>query len=387
MRNLLKYRPCELVQGKKRWYIKYYQTNPKTGKCERQRETHSINRIKSLSDRRAIAFDLMLLINERLADGYPFGDDYGENIETLRLKLTNILDSIEFALQLKLSEFDNDDSKKGYNNKVAIFKNWIIEREYHELQIKDFEVLQVREFLNYLLQVRKLAAVTYNSYIVHLRQIFKILEEQFYVSENPFLGHRYLKEKPTKIRLRFKENPRKRFIEILKQAGETWLLLAIVLQYYCFVRPKQLRLLKVSDIDFQKWTIEPPVTTNKSAKELNLVIPKVARDYLPILLRSSNQNLFLFSNLQEGPGSTQIGKSVMYRRHQKYLKVLKAEGHNIDGLTFYSWKDTGGHDMTYKNSNISIFDVQDRMNHSSPKTTKRYVASNDSSADFIHNEI
>jgi hypothetical protein len=32
MRNLLKYRPCELVQGKKRWYIKYYQTNPKTGK-------------------------------------------------------------------------------------------------------------------------------------------------------------------------------------------------------------------------------------------------------------------------------------------------------------------------------------------------------------------
>jgi len=69
------------------------------------------------------------------------------------------------------------------------------------------------------------------------------------------------------------------------------------------------------------------------------------------------------------------------------LKILKKEGWDISGLTFYSWKDTGGFDMLNENEKITVFDVQDRMGHSDIKTTKRYVASNDRAVDNIKNEI
>lgn len=58
------------------------------------------------------------------------------------------------------------------------------------------------------------------------------------------------------------------------------------------------------------------------------------------------------------PATKPASKSVAYRRHQKILKELKASGvlSNIEGLTWYSWKDTGITEHARKTSPLATRD-------------------------------
>lgn len=61
----------------------------------------------------------------------------------------------------------------------------------------------------------------------------------------------------------------------------------------------------------------------------------------------------------------------MYHLHREYLKDLKKAGalHNIEGLTWYSWKDTGITDALH---DLPLLAVKDQAGHSDPKMTMKY---------------
>lgn len=383
MADLTKYIPPRLVIGT-RWYIIYYQTNPATEKLERHRETHKINRIKSKRERRKKAVEIMNKISAELPFGYPYNQIEGS--ATLTLKLTPILQAVQFALELKLAELNRKNSHKGYKGKVNFFKSYLEKKKLLHIKVGEWSQVYTNDFINYLSLVKKPSPTTYNDYIRQMKGLFDILLDQHYVKINYFDGVKKRKEVPTVIRKRLTDDIRTAFVQEVTKVEDKWFLLAIVLQYYFFFRPVEISRLKVNAVDLKNWRVELPPSLHKTYKERYLKIPEVAKKYFPEEIDTLPKNWYLI-----GPGIKpsvkEVDKNGMYRRNLRYLKILKEKGYDIEGLTFYSWKNTGGFDMLNKNEKITVFDVQERMGHSDIKTTKRYITANDKNAEHIKNEL
>lgn len=384
MANLEKYRCARLVKGSKTWYIVYYQTHPQTGKFNVHKETHNINRIKSKKERLKKANQLINKINSELPFGYPFNQI--EATSTLTLKLTPVLDAVNKALELKLAELNRWSSQKGYKGKVNFFKHYIEQKNLSHLKIGEWNAVFTNDFLNYLSLNKKPSPTTYNDYVRQLKAIFDILLAQFYIKENFFDGIKKRKEIPVKIRKRFDDKTLDAYIEEVRKANDTWFMLSIVLQYYFFFRPIEITRMKVSNVDFNNWTVRLDRKDHKTYKERVLKIPDVAKQYFPAELKELNQSWFLIGS-GIVPSKTKCNKNGLYRRFKRYLKKIEQKGFDVEGLTNYSFKNTGGYNMLNKNTKISVFDVQDRMGHSDIKTTKRYVTANDKNAEHIKNEL
>lgn len=383
MSDLLTYYPARLVKGK-RWQIVYYQTNPLTQQRERHRETHNLNRIKNKRVRKVKAMELINKINSKLPYGYPY--DSVEASATLSLKLTPVPKALDFALNLKLASLNRKSSEKGYRGKVNFLKKFIAVKGLEKLHIGAWNGVHTKDFLSYLTIHKKPAPSTYNDYLLQIKGLFDILKEHFYIETNFFEGLKKRKVVPVKITNRYNESARRAFIKEVRAADDEWFLMAIALQYYFFIRPVEISRMKVGNIDFKNSVVELPSTDHKTYKSRYLKIPKVALQLFPEKLKKKKKEWYLLGSGIK-PGSTQIDKNGFYRRNKKYLNLIKAKGHDITGLTFYSWKNTGGWDMERKNDGVNIFDVQERMGHNDVNVTKRYVGANDKVASHIKNEL
>lgn len=70
----LAYLPARLVKGKDRWYILFYQTDPKTGDWKRFRPTYNLNRILNIKERTRLGNRIVKEVNKLLPEGWPLVD-------------------------------------------------------------------------------------------------------------------------------------------------------------------------------------------------------------------------------------------------------------------------------------------------------------------------
>ena len=110
----------------------------------------------------------------------------------------------------------------------------------------------------------KKSARTYNNYLKFLQTMFNWMKEKGYVPENPFEG---IKRKPkrltAKTRRTISNEELSRLCTFLSENNPHYLL-AVLLCYGCFIRPKELSMLKCSDIDLDKQHvhIRPEIAKN-----------------------------------------------------------------------------------------------------------------------------
>ncbi len=71
----------------------------------------------------------------------------------------------------------------------------------------------------------------------------------------------------------------------------------------------------------------------------------------------------------------------MYRRHDRYLQRLKEEGQlkNTDGLTWYSWKDTG---ISLHARRTTALSTRDQAGHKDFDITLVYYESEQVNAEY-----
>ena len=130
-----------------------------------------------------------------------------------------------------------------------------------------------------------------------------------------------------------------------------WLFRGLLLQYYCYIRPEELRRLKFRAFDFSKGLVKIESFEAKKWKTRWATIPRSVMQYFVDgkfeTYPASHYVFGVAGNRVEGyrlePGTVAASKSVAYRRHKKILQSLKAAGQlqSLEGLTWYSWKDTG----------------------------------------------
>jgi integrase len=264
-----------------------------------------------------------------------------------------------------------ENSSNSYRSHANVFINYLEKAELETMPVDELEVYHVVDFMDHRKLNDKVRNNTVNNDIIHLGALFTELKERGFVLEN--VWHQVKKlPKERKHRRAFEPDEAQITIRHFYRHDPT-LCLAILFQYCCFLRPNEIRQLKISDVDLDTGIIQVRPETGKTSKELHTRYATIPASYEPIfreLMPEGAGHNYIFG-VGFKPGSAPCSKNRMYRRHKRGLKWLHEMGKlpDLKGLEFYSWKDTG---ITDAADMLPIVFVQDQAGHTDTKTTLMY---------------
>lgn len=358
----LTYYPAEIHKGKD-YHVGYYVTNPDSGKLVRKKIR--LNRLKGAT-RDKYARDLVRTLNEKLAKGW---NPLIEQVAPKSMK--RILDVIEtYRNYIMRCELEKD-SIRSYNSYLNFFIFYI----ESVLKNKDIYVFQftknhASDLMIYVLENKAKTSVTYNNYLMFFRLLFSWLIQYNYCSTNHFTAIKKLKQKD-KNRIPIPDEIRDSLRVYLEEKNKNFLC-AMLLCYYCFMRPKEICLLKVEDIDLEKGLVKVDESIAKNDHSSTRTIPQDLIHCLSKIIPADSKNLYLFSEGEHGDYSFCPGrKAIDSRKIGKYWEKLRGILNIPKNITFYSLKDTGIIQMS--RDGVSWKDIQDQADHSSGDITRLYA--------------
>jgi len=362
--SLLQYIPPRLTEGVE-WYVSYYAIYPATGKLRRVKI--KINRIKSIAQRRAMAKKLTNDITQKLVSGWnPFIE--AEAPKSFHL-VFNVFDTY-LKIQAKESE---EHSYRCYKSYIKYLKEYLIRNNYSkEMYVAQFDKNLASNIMLEIKESSKYSFRTYNNYLQFFTTLFNWMLQFNYITQNPFA---FLKKIPKKLikkkRVALTEENRAQLRDFLISEGNNNYFVMCLLCYYCFLRPNEISLLKVGDIDINKQVVYVSKEIAKNDTDSVRTIPNAMIDYVKKLDLNQPKNNYLFS----------------MDVHQKFVPGIKrAEGREIARywsdvvrvkldwpmeLQFYSLKDSGITNML--DDGIAPNFVQGQADHSSLTITSIYA--------------
>lgn len=206
---------------------------------------------------------------------------------------------------------------------------------------------------------KQLAPNTYNKRITFLRKLLKPVGYAWVLTDTP-----KLKASPQSLRY-LQINHRAQLCAYMADK-QPELLLFTQFIYYCFLRPKEIRFLKVSDILWDSMKIQVRTDVAKNGKAQFAVIPD---EFAPIvrrqfLMRPPGEYLFTSPRDKTMP----LSYNTMSRR---FRKVLDKFGYGKE-FALYSWKHTGT--VNAYQSGVRIKELMSLLRHASLDYTDRYLS-------------
>ena len=243
----LDYLPPKLTESKE-WYISYSVKDPATGKMKRFRI--KVNRIKSLKERRIAAKVIMARLTEQLSLGWnPILEKEAPKA------YTRLYDAMDSFLKVKGKETEAN-SMRSYNSYIKILKNWLHEYGFKEdMYACSFTKSVALDFMNDVEDDERISPRTYNNYRAFYFGFFNWTIEKGYLTANPFSE---IKKKPKKltkkVRRTLTNEELQRLFEHLQEENRMYLVMCL-LCYCCFLRTKEIALLKCEDVDLKNQII------------------------------------------------------------------------------------------------------------------------------------
>ena len=369
--DFLKFLPARLTEGSE-WYVSYYAIYPATGKLRRVKI--KLNRIKSIGKRRSAAKQLINELDTKLVNGWnPF-------IEQEAPKAFHMLfDVLDTYLKIQTKEAEKH-SIRSYTSYIKHLKEYLIRKNHgNQMYVSQFDKIIATNVMIELKQNPKYSFRTYNNYLQFYTCLFNWMMQFNYVSANPFKA---LKKNPkkliTKNRRPLTTEERTQLKDFLIANGNNNYLVMCLMCYYCFLRPNEISLLRVKDIDVVNQLIYVSKEIAKNDNDSIRTIPDAMLEYVQKLELNCPGDYYLFS----------------FDKHQKFVPGKKrAEGREIARywndviranlgfpmtLQFYSLKDTGITNMLA--DGIAPNFVQGQADHSSLKMTSIYAVKRNSKA-------
>lgn len=318
------YSPTDLS---KKWFI-YYRKDGK--RC--QRTYGSINQHSTFEDRMKAA---KALIKEKQAN------------PTIIVEDKSLSDKMFGFLRNKKAIYRKS-TYGTYKSKIKLFLEWLDERPLTEDEIKEF----------FIYISERNHRTTYNLY---RRTLKKVLEG---------IGHHDLFDSIHKVKT--SQTPARYFqsyqIRRLKKHlseyhPKLWMFCQYI--YYCFLRPGEIRQLKVGDIDLDRWRIRVKGEVAKNWNYENVCIPKNFRKTVFLSLDGRAPSEYLFPS--ERNDHKPIGAKTMTSRHKKILRELGFG----EEYKLYSWKHTGA--VACVEQGINIKHLQIHLRHHDLETVDKYL--------------
>ncbi len=363
------YTPARLTEGES-WFISFYVKSPITGKLRRQRV--KFNRIASIRERRRRAQELVASINENLALGW------NPLVERLAPKAaTSINEAVRKFTAAKSKEVESG-SLRTYKSFIRILVAWLKKNGVPgSSSICSITRDTAVRFMSDIESEKDLIPRTYNNYIRFYSILFRWLEEHGYVQEDPFASI-----KTKKIKRRSKKRRVLTGMEVARlvewlSVNNPGFLRVCLLCYCCLMRPKEIMLLRCSDIDLEGQLVKVSAAVAKNDHDSVRTIPDAMMPYFRGL-DLSHGDWYLFSGKRFEPGR----KKVWSQRASDYWRdfVRPALGFGED-VQLYSLKDTGITNMAAAGVPVSF--IRQQADHSSLEMTSIYCQGSEKAAAAI----
>lgn len=325
-----------LVKGE-RWYIDYQTYDADTGKNSRHRQDFDLNDIANLEVRELVGNILCKHLQKFVPGNKKAQAQEPVNTETVK-------QAVQIALAAKLTS-PRKNTHRGYRSITKAFLEWVTKRNYADLPAAQFSAKHARAFFDYVSGRRAYSGRTLNNYLIHMRAIFSEIIAREMAEKNPFTAI-----KPVRVA----EKNRRCFegaerVAVARHIQETdyWMFRALLLQYYCYIRPVEISRLRFKSFDLGTGAVTVESFEAKKWKKRVATIPASVMHYFRDgVFDRQPGNYYIIGNIDNrsiGPSPKPAMENRMYTRHRKVLLLLKSRGviKDITGLTWYSWKDTG----------------------------------------------
>lgn len=142
------------------------------------------------------------------------------------------------------------------------------------------------------------------------------------------------------------------------------------MEYYCAIRPNELRQLRIRDIDLEKQVVRipAPVAKNRTTELVNIPAQMV-RALRSIGIEGMCRDWLLFSS-DGHPGEKMYGRNTMAFRFNRIRNKLGIPSE----YKLYSYKHTGG--VRLVSAGVDVWELQRHFRHRSVDTTERYIRRN-----------
>lgn len=352
------YQPARLRKGKNRWDITWYVDG------ERHRQTFGLNRIKDLKERELLAMQIVSEINSALRAGRLQQDPDRE---------VNIVQAIYLALEIKFTEM-KENSKRGYRSHAKVLIAWLHGKKLDHLNLSEFTRIHAMDFLDHEVRYSKISARTWNNKVIHYRSIWNELIARGYAKLNPWQDVRKKRETGKRRRAILEHERPLIFAAIMKE--NVWMGFAVMLLYFCFIRPAELGRLKVSMIDLDNGFVRLPGSITKNGRRANVTIPGTLLDWIEehVHLADLPPHFYLFGSCCQ-PSRKKISANYLNKRHRKIVTRLEEAGklNDGEGIQLYSWKDAGA--INLFEQKVDLLQIKKQLRHTSLDVTQRYVES------------
>lgn len=361
--NMVPFKYAELCNTGKRWYVYFYATNPETQCLQRVR--HYINSQKTLVLRKRLAQKMITIINTKLDQGWnPFVS------ESQKKMFVQLEKALRDALAFK-AKYIRARSLPNYTTRINKIITWLEVTGRKEIRCGEFTETNAQDFMRWILTHDNINPTTYNNALVDYRSFWNYLVKTKHCSVNVFRSIDRLPEQAKRKRP-FTPDEQIKYRNWLEKNDRDFLVTSL-LCYFCGLRPNEITLLRIRDINFQRQVInvDPSISKNKKQR----IIP-VATKFWPILesfVKGHPDNYFIVSR-KFRPGNFRINPIRIAERFREIADVL---GFGPE-LKFYSLKDTCA-DMLDQ-SGVSTKTIRDLFGHSSVAVTDSYMKSINSRA-------
>jgi len=364
---MVAFKPAELRIGTD-WLIVYYAKDPQSDKLVRFR--NRVPKMSNKKERLRFAQKMIDTLNEQLYSGWsPYMDNLTE-VKTIDY-------CFDYYLKTLSKELSDGVKRKStcnnYKHFITAFTEYLSIYQKNAKFISDISTLICDHFLDRIYIEKEKSARTYNFYLMCMRAFFNFCLSKGFIKENPVKNtkSKTIKEK-TRVVLNQKE---KKQLQLLREDNFHFYVFCMT-TYYCFIRPNELKKLKVEHVNIEKSYITIPSSISKNRKTENVTIPNIFIEELKEHIGKASKDLFLFGK------KFVPGKQAVTNLFYHWENVRKKYGFRKE-VQFYSLKDTGITDML--NAGVPAIKVRDQARHSDLKITEIYTARNNSADETVKN--
>lgn len=246
-----------------------------------------------------------------------------------------------------------------YLSKAKDYVQWLEKSKNSEI-----DPVTGHKYLNHLLTVKKLSPTSVNGARRCISVLYDAMKKLRLCNFNPFSSTSKIPEQ-TQTRLYFTREQ----IQALKNTiapADPQLWMACSLTYYCFIRPRELRYLRVEHIQFSESKILIPGEISKNKKSQFVRIPNVL---MPLIEHLKKYPLDHFIISPYGyPSLRNCSENWLYEKFKIKMAAAKIRG---DRYSFYSWKNTGIYHFI--KSGGSLKQLQLQLRHHSLDQVNQYA--------------
>ena len=351
------YKLPRLVDGKKP-YLVFYVWNENTNKFHRFRKE-----VPKLVDKKSWVKEKSKAITEILVAGYRITKPKEEN--TLEITISIDIGALQaineiYLIRQRENSLNSATREKSYIKKLTEFLSG---HNLKDIRLRDIQTTHIVKFLDSIKAIGN-SNLTRNNYLTWLKAIFNTLQARGYITENPAKNIKKLREEQTKSVALSPEHLKIVINEIKQSDPESYIFCLFV--FYTFIRPIELRRLKVGQVNLQSQKIVIYGNQSKNKKTEYVMLPEPLKKVLleeKFLERDIEDRLFSDTTpLKYSRNKYSILFSEIVNKH----KLPK-------DYSLYCLKHTGV--VEYYKKGCGIKFIKEQCRHSSLEQTDKYLKS------------